>query len=1042
MSIDFSGLKRMFPPADYIRGMQYFKEKRVANLRETNVGNLLRVSCNVRGSNLYSVHFCLRNGEIIDDSCTCRRYVDTGCCKHIVAAMIAYNASPSTAKRSQTDQTAKDLLEHYVRRSEASFAPMQSVRLLPRLSDAYPGKNDYPILSFRVGQNKLYAVKHIEKFLENVRDRETLPLGKQLTLNHSIENFDERSRALIRLLMNEFPQFRSLYSHPRFGSYDPQKNEIRLTGDSFDRLFDLFEEESIECARRSVLLTQKNPEVTICVIQDGKSAVLEIRNADELHYFGSDRSLYALGFDTLYRCDEEFRERVYPLVTAQSNRLRFSLDDLPTFCGCVLPEIRDYVTVEDPQGLLENYLPEECTPCFYFDMEDASLLLKVKFRYGEKEYPEEKQPRETVRRDQLRERQTQSLVRCYFPDEEHHVLNGEEAIFDFLTNGLDDFRQQGEIYISDRLRQKRISPSGASVGISVADGVLTLQIDTGEFPPEELESLYQSLLKKEKYHRLNDGRYLPLGGGSYETLAEMSHMLQLPTKALEKGSVQIPAFRALYLDSVLSDNEDLKVTRDRQFRLMIRNFKSLSDSDYTAPGDLENILRPYQKVGFQWLKTLESCGFGGILADEMGLGKTLQVIAYLATVNKAQVKHPSLVVCPTSLVLNWGEEFRKFAPEQKVSLIYGTASERKSRIEDGGESDVWVTSYELLRQDIEIYREQEFYACILDEGQYVKNQSTQISKAVKSIQCRRRFVLTGTPIENRLSELWNLFDFLMPGYLYSHNAFVEKLEKPIVKSKNEAAMNRLRRMVQPFLLRRMKGDVLKELPPKIEHIRRIPMGQTERKTYLSAVHAAKGSLEDSGKLKILAALTQLRQICCDPTLCFDHYDGEKSKLEACLELCSGMVANGHQILIFSQFTTMLDILRQRLDELRISSFTLQGSTSKEQRARLVKEFNAGGASVFLISLKAGGTGLNLTAADVVIHYDPWWNQAAQNQATDRAHRIGQRQCVQVYKLITKDTIEERILDLQERKAELLDMVSGDNESILEMSREDLLALLD
>ena len=314
---------------------------------------------------------------------------------------------------------------------------------------------------------------------------------------------------------------------------------------------------------------------------------------------------------------------------------------------------------------------------------------------------------------------------------------------------------------------------------------------------------------------------------------------------------------------------------------------------------------------------------------------------------------------------------------------------------------------------------------------------------MKTINCRQRFVLTGTPIENRLSELWNLFDFLMPGYLFSHRAFVEKLEKPIIKSKNKEASEQLRKLVQPFLLRRLKQDVLKELPPKIEHIHRIPLGETEKKTYFSAVHALKNSLVDTGKLQILAGLTQLRRICCDPNLTFENYTGETAKLDACIELCEEMVSNGHQILLFSQFTSMLDILRSRLDAIEISSYTLQGSTSKEERATLVKKFNQGGARVFLISLKAGGTGLNLTAADVVIHYDPWWNQAAQNQATDRAHRIGQNACVHVYKLIAQDTIEEKILDLQERKAALLNVVSEDNEGgILNMSKEELLQLLE
>ena len=427
----------------------------------------------------------------------------------------------------------------------------------------------------------------------------------------------------------------------------------------------------------------------------------------------------------------------------------------------------------------------------------------------------------------------------------------------------------------------------------------------------------------------------------------------------------------------------------------------------------------------------------------MGLGKTVQVIAFLATLDREQTKHPSLVICPASLVLNWSEELTRFAPELKQAVILGNGAERKKLISEAGTRDVWITSYELLRQDIRLYQELEFYTCILDEGQHIKNQSTLVSKAVKAVNCRQRFVLTGTPIENRLSELWNLFDFLMPGYLFSHRAFVEKLEKPIIKSKNPEAAAQLRKLVQPFLLRRVKKEVLKELPPKIEYIRRIEMGETERKTYLSAVNAAKNTLTDTGKLQILAALTQLRQVCCDPGLCFVNYEGETSKLEACLELCAGMTANGHQILLFSQFTSMLDILRQRLEEMGISSFTLQGSTPKEQRAKLVKAFNAGGASVFLISLKAGGTGLNLTAADVVIHYDPWWNLAAQNQATDRAHRIGQKQCVQVYKLIARGTIEEKILDLQDKKAALLDVLSGENEgSILTMSKEELLGLLE
>lgn len=373
----------------------------------------------------------------------------------------------------------------------------------------------------------------------------------------------------------------------------------------------------------------------------------------------------------------------------------------------------------------------------------------------------------------------------------------------------------------------------------------------------------------------------------------------------------------------------------------------------------------------------------------------------------------------------------------------GTISQRQAMLEHLEGIDVLVTSYELLRQDIEIYASVPFYSCVLDEGQHIKNQSTLTSRAVKRLSARQRFVLTGTPIENRLSELWNLFDFLMPGYLYTHSAFVEKMEKPIVKSKNEEALQQLRRLVQPFLLRRLKKDVLRELPPKIEHVRRIPLSDEERKVYAACVAEAKQTLDNGeGGMKFLAKLTQLRQVCCDGHLCFENFKGVSSKLTACLELCAGMVAYGHQILLFSQFTSMLDRIRDGLNELHITSYTLQGSTPRDKRAHMVKAFNEGGASVFLISLKAGGTGLNLTAADVVIHFDPWWNLAAQDQATDRAHRIGQHASVQVYKLITQDTIEEKILKLQNQKAGLMEAVSGgQGESILSMSKEDLMALL-
>ena len=364
-----------------------------------------------------------------------------------------------------------------------------------------------------------------------------------------------------------------------------------------------------------------------------------------------------------------------------------------------------------------------------------------------------------------------------------------------------------------------------------------------------------------------------------------------------------------------------------------------------------------------------------------------------------------------------------------------------------------MTSYDLLKRDIPLYEHKEFRYQILDEAQYIKNHATQNARAVKAVHSRQRFALTGTPIENRLSELWSIFDYLMPGFLYSYSRFRERLEVPIVKNGDSAALERLSRMTSPFILRRLKKDVLKELPEKTETVLYSTMEEEQRKVYAANVVLARQKLSEDisskqagdgekNKMAVLALLTRLRQICCDPGLCYENYSGGSAKLEGCMELLKEAAAAGHKVLLFSQFTSMLAILEERLKKEGLRFFTLQGSTPKEKRAAMVDSFNTDETNVFLISLKAGGTGLNLTGADVVIHYDPWWNLSAQNQATDRAHRIGQKNSVQVYKLIAKDTIEEKIQQLQESKKELADAVIRQGDGVItSLTPEQLLDML-
>lgn len=1049
-------IQDVFSRRDFARGKEYYQRGQVVDMQISGKEDAEHVTCIVRGSENYRVTLKFKSNGV-SVNCNCAQFREKGLCKHLAAAMLAFADADRRALPLQSDQRAQQLLRSYVEQSRGGPAETVLARLVPHIG--WPRTTgDYPPFSFQVGVDRLYVVRDLKKFLENVVNRETVTYGKGLTLCHSLENFDELSQKLIRVLLDQFNSFRSVQRASYFYDYESSswnssrdRAQIILTGTAFDRWFELLEGTQVEGPQKNdrIEFRQGTPKVSLTLKKQRRAATLSIQADEEWQFFGSIQSLYALDKSSqLIRCDDEFRRKVHPLLKQNADDMQIGFSDLPVLCGVILPRIEDMVEVADPDGLLQEYMPDECTPCFYFDMQDDVLSLRIAFRYGDKQFDKGSRPPQNIKRNVLTEDEAVTLAERYFGpgNTSQYTLTGDDEVFAFLTENLEQFHQRGEVFITDRLRARRIQPAAAGVGVSVSSGLLNLDINTGGFPPDELEALYQSLLRKRRYHRLKDGRYLALDGSACETLAELSHMLQLSPKELGKGKVTLPAFRALYVDSLLSEGKgDLQVARDRQFKGMIRNFKSVSESDYTLPEGLEGVLRAYQKVGFQWLKTLESCGFGGILADEMGLGKTVQVIAFLSTADRAATGLTSLVVCPASLILNWQDEFAKFAPGLSVALIMGPAAERKRLIAESGECDVWVTSYELLRQDVEQYQQRQFYCCVLDEAQHIKNQSTLASKAVKTVDCRQRFVLTGTPVENRLSELWNLFDFLMPGYLFSHRTFVEKLEKPVVKSGDQDAAARLRRLVQPFMLRRLKQNVLKELPPKIEYIRRIPLSEDERKVYHASALAAREGLEaeGKGKLAILAALTQLRQICCAPQLCFENYEGPDSKLEAALDLCAGMVENGHQILLFSQFTSMLDLIRARLDSMNISSFTLQGSTTKEKRAQLVKAFNAGEASVFLISLKAGGTGLNLTAADVVIHYDPWWNLAAQNQATDRAHRIGQQAHVQVYKLIAKDTIEERILELQSQKAALMDAISeGTETGILDMSKEDLLALLD
>ncbi|MFL6557110.1 MAG: DEAD/DEAH box helicase, partial [Bacillus sp. (in: firmicutes)] len=425
--------------------------------------------------------------------------------------------------------------------------------------------------------------------------------------------------------------------------------------------------------------------------------------------------------------------------------------------------------------------------------------------------------------------------------------------------------------------------------------------------------------------------------------------------------------------------------------------------EFEVPTSLELVLKDYQKIGYKWMKTLAYYGFGGILADDMGLGKTIQSIAFILSVlpDISKNKQPVLVVCPSSLTYNWLSEIRKFAPQLKAVVIDGTKAERSKLLDEGTEADVMMISYPLLRREISRLEKQTFHTVFFDEAQAFKNPLTQTARAAKKLKSAHRFALTGTPVENSLEELWSIFHVVFPELFLGLKEYSKLSRKTIA------------RRIRPFLLRRMKEDVLSELPGKMESMESVELFPDQKKLYAAYLaklrhdtlkHLDKDTIRKN-RIKILAGLTRLRQICCHPGLFVDDYKGNSAKFEQLLQIVEESKLSGRRVLIFSQFTKMLALIGRALNERGLPYYYLDGQTPSEERVEICDRFNRGERDLFLISLKAGGTGLNLMSADTVIFYDTWWNPAVEEQAADRAHRIGQKNVVQVIKLVARGTIE-------------------------------------
>ncbi|MEI3046223.1 MAG: DEAD/DEAH box helicase [Romboutsia timonensis] len=598
-----------------------------------------------------------------------------------------------------------------------------------------------------------------------------------------------------------------------------------------------------------------------------------------------------------------------------------------------------------------------------------------------------------------------------------------------VLNGLENLNKEtNDEYIDENIT---INPN-ITLDISQSrNGYMSMKLDIEGVDSNEYREIFSSYKNNNRLYRMKNGAYLDLKDNDLEQAFKLIDILNIYN---DFDNMKIANNKAIYLEKLIEEEDLSFVNGSKYVSNVVKKFDKVKSKNYEVPKDLNATLRDYQVSGFEFFKTLSDYQFGGILADEMGLGKTIQTIAFLLS-NKDK---KSIVITPTALIYNWKNELEKFAPTLKVGLLHAAKSEREKILDNIDNYDVILTTYTTYKNDIDKYKNINFDYCIIDEAQNIKNPDAIITKAIKNVNAKVKFALTGTPIENNLMELWSIFDFIMPGYLYNKSKF-----KSIFVN-NDKNIIELKNLIKPFILRRTKKEVITELPDKIEQKIIIDLEKEHKRAYKGYVNLITRKIKENNQdnITVFSYLTKLRQLCLSPELMVKNYQGKNSKLDVLINIIND--SSDEKILVFSQFTKVLEVIGKRLNEENISYSYLDGKTSAKDRVKLVEEFNTNNNKVFLISLKAGGTGLNLTSANIVVHFDPWWNPAVEDQASDRAHRIGQKNVVNVIKLIAKGTAEERVINLQETKKELIeDVINGnlDNSSTLKnLSKDDIIDL--
>ena len=986
--------------------------------------------------------------------CECETFLRQGCCRHAVAAWLAAERAgiPETMLRKSAPQRAAELTDLILRQMPAEPNVHLEVTLVLPMK---PGQELR--LGLRVGESKLYVARDIHAFLNAVDCGETLPFGKEFTYQPEWMRFSEADHRVMNIL-------RKLYAAREGMEHSSGGRLIRLPdlyalemlehiGDTPLRIMDT-NGETIRCRQ----IRQAQAALQFGISLGPRGLRITGRIPADLIPVTADCTWIMTG-GNLIRTEDRQRELIREVWNNQYEGrclFEYPLEETDRVIGEVLPYLKMRGAVDISGDLRQRLIRMPLRTEVYLDRDGKSIIAAVQFHYGdivlnpfgttEKKISLGKGEKLLLRDAEAEYQTLEILANAGFRVRKENIrLSGSDEVFTFVSEGVRKLQEVSEVFLSREF--KRIMPRRPALSGSMrmnGEKLELMLLKDGE-PIEEILDLMEALSRRRRYFRLKSGEYLDLTdlAGWQETAAGIYEAAVRDENAPGRDVIVLRAYRAAYLASML-ENSGLQIEMDENVRSMsdiLTNGEKTVQTPALAPGFS---LRDYQTRGYEWMFALDRMHMGGILADDMGLGKTVQVIALLRATRESG--RTSLVVAPTSLTYNWLSEIRRFAPDMSAAVLSGNSAQRAGMIRHiaaHGDVDVVITSYPLIRRDIGLLRECRFRHVVLDEAQNIKNAGSAAAQAAKQLQGDSRFALTGTPMENGIGELWSLFDFVLPGYLPGYNAFLRRYQD------GENAEDLLRR-IRPFLTRRLKQEVLEELPDKMEITLTAQMTPEQNRIYRAALERLRPRVseiigEGSGRnrMEVLSAITELRQICCHPSLIMNEYRGGSGKEELLLEILPEMIGNGRRILLFSQFTSMLKILRPRLEEQGLSVMYLDGETPAGERLNLTERFNGGEGQVFLISLRAGGSGLNLTGADLVIHYDPWWNPATEDQATDRAHRIGQANKVQVIRLVTGGSIEEQVVELGNRKKALFDRLITPGESALSaLSDQDIRRLFE